>query len=206
MKTGQNLVDKHKKLSGFTTDLSDDEILALLVEKYRIVLQDSLWEFLRKNATGTIASSEITPPADFEGRFMRNWSEDWTLNEPSDIVVLVGTNPYLITPMGQRNATHTNNFCWYDIVAGKIKFPSTANVNGQTYSFDYCYKPADFTLTTSPVMSDGSEEMLAYASVIEETPIQKSDGARDHRDQNLAIYSRYLNDLRRRNLRSTLIT
>lgn len=194
---GQEIIQKFELYTDDSTELSSAEELALANSKLRVIYQEQPWEFLRKNATGSIASDgTITLPTDFDHP-MVNYTDDPTSDLPDQAVVLVGAGktPYRFIPMGSRKSYIGNEaVCWVNLVSGKIEFPSGAG--GQTYDFDYKYKPTDITTSTSPVLPSDFHEMVVSLMLIDDDIIQKVEKARANITENNSKYLKFLSNLK----------
>ena len=197
---GQQIIDRFELYTDDTTDLSSDEELILANDKLRLIYMEQPWEFLRRKKSGSVESDgKITPPTDFD-ELMENYSEDPTIGEPITKVVYVGRSPYLVVPMGQRNANNYSNVCWIDPTDGKINFAQTPG-SGAAYEFDYKTSPDDITVTTSPKLPPEYHPMVVFSMLIDEEIIKKSEKARSSMQDNFVQYQRYLKNLKLRDAR-----
>ena len=202
--TGQQIIDRFELYTDDTTDLSSDEELILANDKLRLIYMEQPWEFLRRKKSGVVESDgKITPPSDFD-ELMENYSEDPTVGEPITKVVYVCRSPYLVVPMGQRNANHYSNVCWIDPTDGKINFAQNPGV-GAAYEFDYKTSPDDITVSTSPKIPAEYHPMVVFSMLIDEEIIKKSEKARSSMQDNAVQYQRYLKNLKLRDARFKLI-
>jgi len=189
------------------TELSTAEELIILNRVYRKVQNDRPWEWLKKEATGTILSdangSYITPPADFGYIFENgNYSQ---FNQPDIVgtsvpkVIFVGTThtPYFLVNFSDRRQYRDKvGYAYYDAVNNQIRFTGTPD--GSTYEFDYIYIPDDLVgggSPTSPVFPARFHEILIYGMAVENEIIQLSPKAKSYAPENQAYYEGYLADL-----------
>ena len=201
--TGQ-IIDRFELYTDDTTDLSSDEELILANDKLRLIYMEQPWEFLRRKKSGSVESDgKITPPADFD-ELMENFSEDPSIGEPITKVVYVGRSPYLVVPMGQRNANNYSNVCWIDPTDGKINFSQNPGT-GAAYEYDYKTSPDDIAVNTSPKLPAEYHPMIVFAMLIDEEIIKKSEKARSSMQENAVQYQRYLKNLKLRDARFKLI-
>ena len=64
--TTQDILNWFEVLIGDATELSSTDELRLLQETYDEVLRYKEWEFLKKEATGSISGTDIAQPDDFD--------------------------------------------------------------------------------------------------------------------------------------------
>lgn len=203
--TGQQIIDRFELYTDDTTDLSSDEELILANDKLRLVYMEQPWEFLRRKKAGVIESDgKITLSSDFD-EFLENFSDDAAYGEPVMKVVYIGNQkaPYLVVPMGQRNANSFSNVCWIDPTDGKINFVQSPGV-GATYEYDYKTSPDDITVATSPKLPAEYHPMIVFSMLIDEEIIKKSEKARSSMQDNAVQYQRYLKNLKLRDARFKL--
>ena len=202
--TGQQIIDRFELYTDDTTDLSSDEEIILANDKLRLVYMEQPWEFLRRKKTGVVESDgKITPPSDFD-ELMENFSEDPTVGEPITKVVYIGHSPFLVVPMGQRNANNYSNVCWIDPTDGKINFAQNPG-SGAAYEYDYKTSPDDIAVGTSPKLPAEYHPMIIFSMLIDEEIIKKSEKARSNMQDNAVQYQRYLKNLKLRDARFKLI-
>lgn len=204
--TGQQIIDRFELYTDDTTDLSSDEELILANDKLRLIYMEQPWEFLRRKKSGSVeADGKISLPADFD-EFLENFSEDPSIGEPITKVIYLGPSksPYLIVPMGQRNANNYSNVCWLDPTDGKINFAQNPGT-GVGYEYDYKTSPDDITPLTSPKLPAEYHPMIVFAMLIDEEIIKKSEKARSNMQDNAVQYQRYLKNLKLRDARFKLI-
>jgi hypothetical protein len=203
--TGQQIIDRFELYTDDTTDLSSDEELILANDKLRLVYMEQPWEFLRRKKAGVIESDgKITLSSDFD-EFLENFSDDAAYGEPVMKVVYIGSQkaPYLVVPMGQRNANSFSNVCWIDPSDGKINFAQSPGV-GASYEYDYKTSPDDITVSTSPKLPAEYHPMIVFSMLIDEDIIKKSEKARSNMQDNAVQYQRYLKNLKLRDARFKL--
>jgi hypothetical protein len=203
--TGQQIIDRFELYTDDTTDLSSDEELILANDKIRLIYMEQPWEFLRRKKTGVIESDgKITLSSDFD-EFLENFSDDPTIGEAVMKVVYIGSqkSPYLVVPMGQRNANNFSNVCWIDPSDGKINFSQNPG-RGATYEYDYKTSPDDVTVATSPKLPPEYHPMIIFSMLIDEEIIKKSEKARSNMQDNAVQYQRYMKNLKLRDARFKL--
>lgn len=201
--TGQQIIDRFELYTDDTTDLSSDEELILANDKLRLIYMEQPWEFLRRKKTGTVESDgKITTPTDFD-EFLENFTDDPATGEAVMKVVYVNRSPYLVVPMGQRNASGFSNVCWIDPSDGKINFAQSPGAGG-SYEYDYKTSPDDITVSTSPKLPAEYHPMIVFSMLIDEDIIKKSEKARSNMQDNAVQYQRYMKNLKLRDARFKL--
>ena len=167
----QTIIDEFDKLTDEMSELSAQQKLDLAENKYRTLLNDREWEFLRQTATVTIASGEIAMPADFKS-FAENIDTDYRYG------FWIGDSFYPVVNM-QNRRTHTA-FSYYDKVNNKIVLADGLDLNGQSASFDYLYRPAELTLATEPVFDEDFHKIIPYLMAVEHDLIDKTEKGRSY--------------------------
>lgn len=203
--TGQQIIDRFELYTDDTTDLSTDEELILANDKLRLIYMEQPWEFLRRKKAGAVESDgKISLAADFD-EFLENFSDDPAIGEATMKVVYIGgqKSPYLVVPMGQRNANSFSNICWIDPADNKINFLQSPGA-GASYEFDYKTSPDDITVGTSPKLPAEYHPMIVFSMLIDEDIIKKSEKARSNMQDNALQYQRYLKNLKLRDARFKL--
>ena len=187
LETTQDILDWFEVLIGDATELSSSDELRLLQEVYDEVLRESEWEFLKKEATGSVAGTEIAEPEDF----------DRLLVEPY-IYFGDNRNPFKGIPFGERRAyLNQNNFFYYN--ARLQKFVLTTS-KSDTYSFDYIYVPPALNVETggdasAPVFPKRFWWMLPHRMATDNDIINLSEKARSYARENAAIAAKKLADM-----------
>lgn len=201
--TGQQIIDRFELYTDDTTDLSSDEELILANDKLRLIYMEQPWEFLRRKKAGVVESDgKITLSSDFD-EFLENFTDDPATGEATMKVVYVNRSPYLVVPMGQRNANSFSNVCWIDPTDGKINFAQSPGA-GAAYEYDYKTSPDDITVATSPKLPPEYHPMIVFSMLIDEDIIKKSEKARSNMQDNAVQYQRYLKNLKLRDARFKL--
>ena len=200
--TGEQIIERFDLYPDDTTELSTDEELEVANDKLRLIYMEQSWEFLRRNKSGTIESDgKISTPIDFD-EFMENYAEDSDI--PNMKVVYIGNGaPYVVIPMGQRNARQYTNSCWLDPADNKINFSQSPG-SGTPYQFDYKTSPDDVTADTSPALPPEYHPMVVFLMLIDEEIIKKSEKARSNMQDNAVQYQTYLKNLKLRDARFKL--
>ena len=185
--TTQDIITWFETLIGDATELSSEDELTLLQETYDEVLRFKEWEFLKKEATGSISGTDITQPTDF----------DRLCVEP---VIYLGDkyNPHQVIPFTERRAyVGQNMYFYYDARQEKFVSRSTKDT---TYSFDYIYTPPALNVATdgtasAPVFPNRFWYLLAHKMATSNDIINLSEKARSYAQENNAIYNAQLNNL-----------
>ena len=180
---GQSIIDKFELYAGDETELSSAEELDLLNKKYFYVLNLHEWEFLKKEATGTLSTSVdyvdiAVDHADFYS-FAKN-------HDNNQKVVYIGDNyePYEIIPFGNRRQYRNNQgYAYYDVRQKRLTFTKQPSV-ADSYEFDYIYKPDDLTTATAPVFPVNFWDAIYHAMLLDNDIIQMSDKARREYQEN----------------------
>lgn len=196
---GQQIINEFELQVGDITDLSTSEELALLNRVYKRVSSLRPWEYLKKNASGSILSdslgSYISLPTDFqyltESTQLTDNTIAWTGNNIPKMLFINGS-PMKVVNYSDRRGYKTSNVAYIDLANKKIRF--TQNVSGD-YDFDYVSEPEDLTLTTSPVSPQRFNYIYVYAMAGENDVIQLSEKAKSYRAENLANYKNELANL-----------
>lgn len=192
----QTLIENFETYVDDTSELSSAQELTLANKIYRKVLNAKVWEFLKKEYTGTTSGATITLPADFVV-LLNNYSYTDNTIEQGGKYVFIGTNltPYKVVNWSDRKQYRTTKqVCYIDIVAGTLNFPVTPD-SGLAVSFDYIYKPADLTLITSPVFPSDFHDIIYHGMAVDDYIIQQFDKARSYAGENKTMYDQYLADL-----------
>ena len=182
---GSTMITAYRQLTAFTTDGSDEEILAIINRKYRKLLEERQWEFLRKRATGIIDGGNLISLSTITdyNEIMANMRAQDNYYEPNLKTVILNTfTPIQVVSMGSSNDPDIGDICYEDKVNNTIVFK--INHIGATYSFDYKYNPADITSSTTSVLPKGLEMIIVYDALLDEDTIQKIDQSRSFYQQN----------------------
>lgn len=197
---GGDIITKFELQVSDLTELSTQEELDLLNDKYHDVCMERPWDFLKTNATGALTLDAttglyyITKPADFSYFCENNQSTDNTIessNNASPRVIFVGTGyvPYQVVNYSDRMQYLTQSgVCWLDLTANKIFFP-VAPSDLTYYNFDYIKVPADLTTTTTPIFPNRFRKMLWFAMATDNEILQLSAKANSYAPDNRAKYA-----------------
>lgn len=184
MNSTSDIIQSFGLYFGDETSLSTVESLALVQKKYNEVLMSEEWEFLKTTASGTMAGTDITQPADFD-----------RMTTDQQIYIGSGSQNFQVVPFtDRRRYDNQRGFFYYD--AKNEKFVSTQSVS-DTYSFDYIYVPPALDLVSSnPVFPVRFYDMLYHAMCIDSDIINMSDKARSYAKENEFKYQQFLNSMK----------
>lgn len=192
--TGSTIITQFELQVDDITELSSSEELIVANRVIRTIYNDRPWEFLKKEATGTVSSLTADVPADF-AYFVENYK--YTNNAISTqinktpIVIFVGTalTPYYVVNFSDRKQyQNSNGYAYYDARQNTITFTGTPNINGSSFSFDYVYVPDDITTATSPVMPARFHDIVVFGMSVDNDIMQKSPKATSYAAENQMKY------------------
>jgi hypothetical protein len=175
-----DIIQKFELFIGDSTELSTTEEVDLAQKIYNKILDSDEWEFLKKEATGTISGTEITQPADFK-----------QLTSAQRIYIGTNRKEFIQVPFERRREfANQNGFFYYD--ARQEKFIFTVS-QSDTYSFDYVYVPEALDTTTSnPVFPVRFWDMVYHGMCVDSDIINLSDKARSYAQLNESKYASIL--------------
>lgn len=196
----QDIITKFELQVSDLTELSTQEELDLLNDKYQDVCMERPWIFLKTNKTGSIALDPVTglyyidTPADFSMFYENNMSTDNSIaieNNASPRVIFVGANraPYQIVNYEDREQyRNRGHVCYHDMGASKIFFTATPH-DTSFYSMDYIKAPANMaTLSDTPIFPNRFRKMLYFAMATDNEILQLSSKANSYAPDNRAKY------------------
>lgn len=196
---GQDIITKFELQVSDLTELSPQEELDLLNDKYHDACMERPWEFLKKNATGALLYDAtalmwyITKPSDFSFFVENNMNTDNTLpidNNATPKVIFIGANyqPYQIVNYSDRlQYRNQGGIAYLDLTASKIYIPQ-APADTSYYNFDYIRIPDDLTVSTTPVFPNRFRKMLWFAMATDNDILQLSAKATSYAADNRAKY------------------
>lgn len=202
--TGQDIIDRFERYTGDTTELSTAEELSLANKVLREIFGDRDWNFLKKNATGTLSGSTITPPLDFDHFAINNLETDISVGSgnASPKVIFLGVTTGVYAPFqivnfsDRRQYANRSGYCWYDMVNRQIKFSTAPVLSDMSYEFDYIYSPGDITLATSPVLPSQFHEIVQHGMAVDDMIIQLFDRSKSYAKENEAKFDSWMSQLR----------
>lgn len=190
----QDILDSFQLFVGDETELSSVEMLNLCQKIYNEILAAHDWEFLKKEATGTLSTSlqyiDLTTAHSDFGNFVAN------ANGRKVVYVGTGYQEYPIVPFGERREYRNNSgFCWYDARQNRLYF-STTPTSADSYEFDYIYVPSALTTAGSnPVFPPRFYHIIYHGMCSDNDIIQMSEKARSYMAENRARYQELMNDM-----------
>lgn len=164
--TAQDIITKFELYLDDTSELSSSEELDLLNKVYLDVCSDRPWEFLKKQASGTVLTdtvgSYITIPTDF--------SMFTTKDEQNKPIIYIGSSydEYKVVNFSDRREyREQSGYAYMDMANGKIYF--TFAPSSTTYEFDYCKIPALITLSpaTTPIFPSAFWYLLVHLMAVD---------------------------------------
>lgn len=184
LQTTSDIISKFELFIGDSTELSTTEELDLAQKVYNEMLASEEWEFLKKEATGTISGTDIIEPADFD-----------RTTADQKIYIGSGNREYIQVPFdSRRNYENQNGYFYYDARQGKFVFTKSQS---DTYSFDYIFVPPALDLVSSdPVFPTRFYDAIYHRMCIDSDIINLSDKARSYAQQNAMSYESILNDMK----------
>lgn len=174
--------------------MSDEEILALLIRKWRDILIESPWSFLLKTATGTVTASGIALPADFSELIPMEHNIHESRNTPTKKGVFIGSYFVPAIAYSARKQQDNADVCWWNPTNSTIEFAN--DKNGSAYTFDYKYRPDSFTTTTVPVFERDMESVIVDLALLDAEVIAMSEKARSNAQMNTRRYRTNMENMR----------
>lgn len=184
LQTTADIITKFGLYFGDETSLSSVESLDLCQKKYEEILESEEWEFLKKEATGSINGTDLSVPADFN-------------RLTTDQTIYLGSNlsrrqviPFTI----RRDYHNQRGYAYYDARQSKLVFTATEN---DTYSYDYIFVPPALDLSTSnPVFPTRYYDMVYSAMLLDADIINLSNKARSYASLNKNMYESGLAEMK----------
>lgn len=198
--TASEIIARFQLYVDDTTELSSAEELSLLNKVYQKICDDRPWEFLKKEAGGTMLSTiTIAVPADF-GHFAENRNStdnsesSWANSRPTGILINSTKWLGIINWSDRRQYLNRDGFAYIDVLNNLI---TTTGVqpSAATYSFDYKSVPADLLIGGTPVFPARFHDMIYHAMAVDDMIIQLFDRARSYARENQARYDDYMRSL-----------
>jgi hypothetical protein len=199
--TTPQIIAKFHLYCGDQSELSSSDELDLANSKYDDVMNEKPWQFLKKEATGSITpngtGAYITIPTDFRYFIENNLQTDNSetiRNNASPKVVYVGVNyaPYQIINWSDRREYTQNggNYCYYDSSLGRIVFP-VAPGDMSLYSFDYIKQWVPLTQTGSdPIIQPvDCAKIIFFGMCLDSTIINLFDRSHSYDKENQQNYA-----------------
>ncbi|MDC1191103.1 hypothetical protein N8148_02770 [Gammaproteobacteria bacterium] len=173
--------------------MSSQESLDLLNKVYHEVLDYRPWEWLKKEGTDTVASNQISAPADFKYFHENHIDADGN----NMVVVFVGTDydPYEVIPFTERrNHRDSGHYCYYDARQDIIVF-TDSSAEGKVVEFDYIYQPDDLITSTEPVFPTRFHDVIYFGMAVDFGPIDNTPKSRSYAEEFQVKFDRLLEDM-----------
>lgn len=195
--TCAEIISKFETYVDDTTELSTAQELALLNKIYQRVCDDRPWEFLKKEASGTMASTTtIAVPSDF-GYFVENLNytdnaQNTQYNFKPTGILINGTKWLrIINWSDRRQYVNKDGFAYYDARLGTLT-TTYAQPSSATYSFDYKAVPATLIISDTPVFPARYHDILVHGMAVDDMIIQIFNKNQAYTQEHQAMYSSYL--------------
>lgn len=134
---------------------SDTDALLAMNTAYRKILSERDWEFLKKSSAQPRGFSTLSTITD--------------LSYVRGVWAVIGTQKNAKMPLSKT--TYDNRFdenydYYIDYASGTFNYIASSEPSTWlSYIIDYKYKPADLTMTTSPVWPEEYHALLAYEMI-----------------------------------------
>jgi hypothetical protein len=186
LETTQAIITKFEEYIGDATALSTVAEVELADKMYQEILQEHEFEFLKKEASGSISGFTINQPDDFNR----------LAGVPPQIYLGTYYNPFQVVPYTERRIYRgQNNVCYYNALAQEFVFLKEKN---DTYSFDYIYAPDALDLEGSnPVWPARFNYAILHKMCTDSDIIQLSEKARAYYQENMIKAENAINDLKK---------
>lgn len=178
----QDIITKFELYIGDETELSSSEELDLCQKIYNQILASEEWEFLKKEASGSVSGTDITQPDDFD-----------RLTTDQKIYLGAKFQERAQVPFeNRRSYDGQGGFFYYDARQEKFVFTQSEN---DTYSFDYIFVPPTLNITDSdPLFPVRFYDMIFHGMCVDSDIINMSDKARSYAALNNSKYDSILAD------------
>lgn len=203
--TGTEIIAFFEQYVDDLTELSTTQELALLNKIYHRICDSRVWEFLKKEKTGTMTTTTtIAFPSDFS-HLLENYnytdnSYSTQINAKPCVVFIApaGSTNYspfqVVNWSDRRQYVNTNGVCYVDYSNSVITFPYT-QPSGALYLFDYKAVPTDITGATSPIFPERFQHAIYHGMAVDDMVIQLFDKARSYAKENEAAYKDYVDSM-----------
>lgn len=172
--TTSDIITKFELFIGDDTELSSTEELDICQKAYNKVLASDEWEFLKKEASGSVSGTDLTDPTDFD-----------KLTSNQTIYIGTGKQEFKQVPFDRRREfDNQNGYFYYDARQGKFVFTKSQS---DTYSYDYIMIPPALDISTSnPVFPTRFYDIIYHFMCLDSDIINLSDKARSYAAENQA--------------------
>lgn len=187
LETAGDIITKFELYMDDTTELSFDEELDLLEQKYQEVSSEVDWESLKKAYSGTASGLTLSLPSRFS-HLIENYSySDANTEYANGPVIFVGSNydPYQVVNWSDRRRYRDHsNIAYLDLPNNNLVFP-VAPSSGAAVEFDYIEYPASIDSTDDvPWIPERFRSILFYLMCTDDTIIQQSEKALSYKNEN----------------------
>jgi len=134
----QTVINKFRVWVDDASELSPEEEVDLAQEKLDEFLGERTWDFLKKTATVSIVSNEITLPTDFKYILKTGLPEEY-------LYVKVDTKKIRLVSLQDRDSWGGENVAYIDYAESKIKF---TNPTTGVSTFDYVRESDEITINS----------------------------------------------------------
>lgn len=187
--TAQDIINRFQTQVDDATELSTDQELDLLNQKYFDVCNDRPWEFLKVGYSNSVNGTSIALPANFSYICSQN-----IIEEIPNKIVWVDNTYYPVVTFDDRYLYENRGvYVWVDLGASTLNF-STA-VSG-TLRYDYIKFPTTLTLADSPIFPAQYHAVLYHLMAVDDYFIQQFDKAKSYAPENQAMADNIMSKLR----------
>lgn len=213
--TVQEIIQQFEEQCDDATELSTDQELALFNRILGKIYDDRPWEFLKREATGTLSTSVpyVSLPTGFGYVLQNIQSSDNSIgadfNGAQKVIYTTSAyNPtYKLVNWSDRRTYYNNSgYAWIDMVNSRLYF-STTPTTTDSYSFDYKFVPTELLITdvgTAILLPQRFRPMIRHAMAIDDDMLLRFPKERSYAAENNAKYQSYMQDLTSWNARLAL--
>lgn len=215
-KTAEDIIVSFELQVNDITELSSDEELEILNRVYLQTCNDRDYEFLKKEASGSISTDAngafITLPTDFSHIPVNNNYTDNSIgidnNAAPKVIFIVNGNtllPYqVINWSDRRQYIGRSGYAYVDLTYNLTTYPNgilrftggTAGIPPYTsYTYDYIKVPPLLAVGDYPLMPGKFHDMLVFKMATENDVLQLSPKATSMQQDNEARYQQWKMDL-----------
>lgn len=184
----QDIIKRFELYVDDGTELSSQEELDLLNQKYTDVWTNRPWEFAKKSFSASISGSSVAIPTDFAYITENGQYTDISMNNvngnSAPKIIWIGSNKYLLVNWSDRKQYEGKaGYCYVDIRNSLLVF--TESVSG-TVEFDYVFFPEALALSDEPLFPAAYHQVLVHLMATDDYIIQQFDKARSYSAENQA--------------------
>lgn len=186
--TTQEIIKRFELYVDDGTELSSQEELDLLNQKYTDVWTNRPWEFAKKPFSSAISGVSVALPTDFAYITENGQYTDVSMNNvngnSAPKIVWVGSNKYQLVNWSDRKQYEGQaGYCYVDIRNSLLVF--TESVSG-TVEFDYVFFPEALGLSDAPLFPTAYHQVLVHLMASDDYIIQQFDKAKSYSAENQA--------------------